>query len=152
MLAREDLQRNQVRVGKKVSQRFPQQMPMELLNGLVVNKPNRKPPSSDWDQTPIGFRRFINTGAQDVQIWNGLRHRVATGLRIRYPGASYLYAFAPRLPGSAWTPQTFGGTHKRGIDPLSWARMQREGPGSQPANPGGPGRIASTSYQNPMTG
>jgi hypothetical protein len=152
MIPRQDLQPNQVRVGSKSSLRFPHQVPLELLNGLVVNKSNRKPPSSDWDQTPIGFRRFVNTGTQDVQIWNGLRHRVATGYRFAYPGAGYLYAYAPVMPGSAWTPATYGGTHKRGIDPLSYARLQREGPGSQPANPGGPGKIAGTSYHNPMTG
>jgi hypothetical protein len=30
--------------------------------------------------------------------------------------------------------------------------MWQAGPGSQPANPGGPGRIAGPQYINPMTG
>lgn len=125
--------------------------PMQSLNGLVVAKPNRKNPTSDFDLTPRQFRRNINaSGLQDVQLKNGLRNRIATGLRINYRGAGYLHAAQPTIPGQ--TRGDSAGFHKRGPSPLNIQAMFANGPGAQPQNPGGPAKIAAPSYINPMGG
>lgn len=124
---------------------------MQILNGLVIAKPNRKNPTSDFDLTPRQFRRNINaSGLQDVQIKNGLANRVATGKRINYRGAHYLHAAQPTIPGQ--TRGDVAGFHKRGPSPLNIQAMFDNGPGAQPMNPGGPGKIAAPSFINPMGG
>jgi hypothetical protein len=124
--------------------------PMELLNGLVVPKPNRQAPSCDVDETGRQFRRFVNaSGAQDVQIYNGLRNRIASGYRL-IPHAGYLNVIMPQIPGQ--TRGNYGGFHKRGPSPYNIEDLFQYGPGSQPAHPGGPGKIAGPTYFNPMTG
>lgn len=124
--------------------------PMELLNGLVVSKTDRQAPSSDFDMTPRQFRRYIGNGTQDVQLNCGTQRRLRSGLRFGYRGAGYLFTVEPRIPGQ--TRGNYGGFHKRGPDPLSMQNLFANGPGAQPANPGGPGKIAAPAYQNPMTG
>lgn len=126
--------------------------PMEVLNGLVVRKEDRQAPSSDYDETPRQFRRYVNaSGWQDVQIWNGLRNRIASGWRLVNPQASgYLFAVEPRIPGQ--TRGNYGGFRERGPSPYNYADAFLQGPGSQPAHPGGPAKIAAESFYNPMTG
>jgi hypothetical protein len=123
---------------------------MQILNGLVVPKPNRQPPSSDIDLTQRQFRRYIGTGAQDVQLNCGTQRRLRSGLRFPYRGTGWLWTVEPRIPGQ--TRGNYGGFHKRGPDPLSVSALFDNGPGSQPTNPGGPGKIAAPLYHNPMTG
>lgn len=127
--------------------------PMQSLNGLVIAKPNRRNPTSDFDLTPRQFRRFVGaSGAQEVQIGNGMRSRTLTGIIMNYPGEGFLNVIQPQMPGYRKTGQNAGGFHKRGPDPLSIFAMYQNGPGSQPANPGGPGRIIGQNFSNPMTG
>jgi hypothetical protein len=125
--------------------------PMQILNGLVVRKLDRQAPSCDYDETPVLFRRYVNaSGDQDVQIWNGLRNRIATGWRFSYPGADYLFAVEPRIPGQMRG--NYGGFVPRGPSPYNVEDIFQQGPGSQPAHPGGPAKIASPQFYNPMTG
>lgn len=102
------------------------------------------------DHTPTLQRRDDGgavSGRDNVQLINP----VATTSRKRivlYTAAGYLWAVVPRIPGQ--TRDNFGGFHMRGIDPQSYAAMVARGPGSNPVNPGGPGKIAGRSYVNPM--
>src|SRR5512138_1880811 len=124
---------------------------MQVLNGLVVAKANRRAPTSDFDMTPRQFRRNINaSGLQDVQLRNGLGRKALSGKRINYRGAGYLHAAQPTIPGQ--TRGDVAGFHKRGPSPLNVARIFADGPGSQPQNPGGPAKIAAPNFINPMTG
>lgn len=125
--------------------------PMQLLDGQVVSKPNRQAPSADFDLTPRLFRRFVNaSGVQDVQIWNGLRNKIATGYRFTYPGSGWLNVIQPQIPGQMRG--NYGGFHTRGPSPYNVADAFMSGPGSQPAHPGGPAKIAAERFVNPMTG
>lgn len=125
--------------------------PMMPYNGLVTAYPNRNAPTSDLDRTPRQFRRNVNaSGLQDVQISNGLQGKIGTGRRWLYRGAGYLYVSAPTIPGQ--TRGDVGGFPKRGPSPLNVQQWWDDGPGSQPRNPGGPGKIAAPVYINPMTG
>lgn len=125
--------------------------PMQPYNGGLVRKPNRRPPSSDVDILPHQFRRVVNaSGAQDVQLANGLRNGIAAGWRIPYLGTGWLFGVVPRIPGQ--TRGDVAGFHKRGPSPLNYDQFWQQGPGSQPDNPGGPGRIAGPQFINPMTG
>jgi hypothetical protein len=125
--------------------------PLVPYNGGLTRKWNRLPSSSDADRLPHQSRSYVNaSGALDVQIANGLRNRVGAGLRTPYFGTGWLFAAAPRIPGQ--TRGDVAGFHRRGPSPLNWQSMWQDGPGSQPDNPGGPGRIAAPRFVNPMTG
>lgn len=125
--------------------------PMQPYNGGLVSKPNRQAPSSDVDRLPHQFRRYVNaSGVQDVQLHNGLHNGIAAGWRLPYLGAGWFALAAPRIPGQ--TRGDVGGFHARGPSPLNWEQMWQNGPGSQPSNPGGPGRIAAPRFYNPMSG
>jgi hypothetical protein len=124
---------------------------MQSYNNSLVRKPNRQAPSTDVDRLPHQFRRYVNaSGLQDVQLINALQNGIATGKRIPYLGSGYLYAVVPRIPGQ--TRGDVAGFHARGPSPLNVQNLWQAGPGSQPVNPGGPGRIAAPSFINPMTG
>lgn len=124
---------------------------MQSYNGSLVSKRNRQAPSSDVDTLPHQFRRVVNaSGAQDVQLVNGMQNGILTGLRLPYAGAGYLYAVVPRIPGQ--TRGDAAGFHTRGPSPLNYDQMWQNGPGAQPPNPGGPGRIAAPQFINPMSG
>jgi hypothetical protein len=124
---------------------------MQSYNNSLVSKRNRQAPTTDVDTLPHQFRRYVNaSGLQDVQAINGLQYGIAAGKRIPYMGAGYLFAAAPRIPGQ--TRGDVGGFHKRGPSPLNYEAFWQAGPGSQPANPGGPARIAGPQFFNPMTG
>lgn len=121
--------------------------PMVVLNGYLTRSPNRSAPSTDIDHSPIEFRRYVNaSGAQDVQLWNGLQRRIGSGLRLP---VSYLYASVPQIPGQMR--DNYGGMHKHGIGPLEYQNIWRQGPGSQPQAPGGVRQIMGDYIQNPMT-
>lgn len=125
--------------------------PMRVYNGLIYRKRNRQAPDSDVDGLPHEYRRVVNaSGSQDVQLINGLQNGIAAGLRIPYFGAGWLFAAAPRIPGQ--TRGDVAGFHMRGPSPLNYDAMWQAGPGSQPDNPGGPGRIAAPTFVNPMSG
>jgi|SRR5215831_1671427 len=125
--------------------------PMQGYNNGLQRKWNRLPSTSDADRLPHQLRNFVNaSGAQDVQLINGLQNAIAAGLRIPYRGAGWLFAAAPRIPGQ--TRGDVAGFHARGPSPLNYQQMWEMGPGSQPDNPGGPGRIAAPRFVNPMTG
>jgi hypothetical protein len=124
---------------------------MQSYNNGLVPKRNRQAPTCDVDRLPHQFRRIVNaSGLQDVQLLNGMWNGRLAGWRIPYFGAGWLFAAAPRIPGQ--TRGDVGGFHPRGPSPLNYDQMWQAGPGSQPANPGGPARIASPTYINPMTG
>lgn len=125
--------------------------PMQSYNNGLVRKRNRQAPSCDADILPHQFRRYVNaSGAQDMQLINGLQNGIAAGWRIPYLGTGWLFAVVPRIPGQ--TRGDVSGFHKRGPSPLNYDQMWQDGPGSQPSNPGGPGRIAAPTFVNPMTG
>ena len=125
--------------------------PMQSYNNSLVPKRNRQAPSTDVDRLPHQFRRYVNaSGAQDMQILNGMWNGRLAGWRIPYLAAGYLFAAAPRIPGQ--TRDNVAGYHPRGPSPLNYQMMWQQGPGSQPDNPGGPGRIAAPRFINPMTG
>lgn len=125
--------------------------PMTFYNGGLQPKRNRQAPSCDADLLPHQIRNFVNaSGAQDVQLHNGLRNGVAAGWRIPYRGAGWLFMAAPIIPGQ--TRGDVAGFHVRGPSPLNYQMMWEMGPGSQPDNPGGPGKIAASRFVNPMTG
>lgn len=125
--------------------------PMMVYNGLLVAKRDRQAPTADYSLYPSPpVRRFQNLSVTDVQLNNGLRWRVASGRRIPYAGSGYLYAVVPQIPGQ--TRDNAAGFHVRGPSPLNVQAMYNAGPGSQPDNPGGPGKIASPYFYNPMTG
>ena len=125
--------------------------PMKSYAGSLVSKRNRQAPSSDVDTLPHQQRDFVDaSGATQVQIFNGLRWGVASGRRIGYPGVGFLYAVVPQIPGQ--TRGDAAGFHKKGPSPLNVQYLYNQGPGSQPANPGGPGQVASLNIVNPMTG
>jgi hypothetical protein len=124
---------------------------MQGYNNGIQRKWNRQAPDSDVDRLPHQVRNFVNaSGAQDVQLVNGLQNGIAAGWRIPYRGAGWLFMAAPRIPGQ--TRGDVAGFHPRGPSPLNWQQMWENGPGSQPDNPGGPGRIAAPRFVNPMTG
>jgi hypothetical protein len=124
---------------------------MMSLNGLVVRKPDRQSPTCDYDLTPRQLRRYVNaSGAQDVQIGNGLRSGVGSGKVMGYQGEGWLNLAQPIIPGQ--TRGDVGGFHPRGPSPYNFSNVWQAGPGSQPANPGGPGRIAAPTFINPMSG
>jgi hypothetical protein len=123
---------------------------MRSYNGGLRLKMNRLPPTTDADLLPHQTRSFVNVGALDVQLHNGLHNGIAAGWRIPYFGAGWLFMAAPRIPGQ--TRGDVAGFHARGPSPLNYQNMWEKGPGSQPDNPGGPGRIAAPRFVNPMTG
>lgn len=125
--------------------------PFQNYYGLQFSAPANSQYSRSFnDHTPTLQRRYDSgqvSGVSQVQLINP----VATTSRKRivlYTAAGYLWAVAPRIPGQ--TRDNFGGFHARGIDPNSYAALIARGPGSQPVNPGGPGKIAGRSYVNPM--
>lgn len=124
---------------------LPSNVPFTNYWGLSNPAPSQREYNFGFeDHTPINFRRNVNaSGLQDVQ----LRNPVASTSRKRivlYTAAGYLWAVAPRIPGQRR--DNFGGFHQRGVDPQSYAAMWNAGPGSQPVNPGGPGRIAGRQF------
>ena len=125
--------------------------PMKIDNGYLTATPNRHAPTTDKDSTPREYRRVVDaSGFQHVQAINGLHRRIGQGLRGPLNFVSYLYAAMPIIPGQ--TRDNYGGFHHpRGIDPQSYAQLWADGPGSQPVNPGGPGRIAASHFVNPGT-
>jgi hypothetical protein len=130
--------------------------PMQVLNGLVQRKLDRQAPSSDYDETPVYFRRYVNaSGVQDVQIQNMLRNRIATGWRFAYPGAGWFAVPQMLIPG-----QTHG-NYMRGMSPPAWNmrgptsytyETVLQTPAGQSQNPGGVGMVNATHFVNPMTG
>jgi hypothetical protein len=124
---------------------------MQSYNNGLVRKHNRQAPSCDADILPHQFRRYVNaSGAQDMQLINGMQNGILAGWRTPYLGSGWLFAVVPRIPGQ--TRGDVSGFHKRGPSPLNYDQMWQDGPGSQPSNPGGPGRIAAPTFVNPMTG
>jgi len=125
---------------------------MQSYNGGLVRKWNRLPSSSDADRLPHQYRRYMGdvSGQSNIQLNNGLQRGIASGLRINYAGAGYLFTVVPRIPGQ--TRGDVAGFHKRGPSPLNVDKLWQAGPGSQPANPGGPGKIAAPTFVNPMSG
>lgn len=124
--------------------------PVGVINGFLTATPNRHAPTTDIDHSVRDFRRFVNVGQYDVQLRNGLRNGQRLG-RMQVPGMiqTYLMNSTPYIPGQGR--DNWGGFHKRGIDPLSYQKLVDDGPGSQPQNPGGPGRIAAAQFYNPGT-
>jgi hypothetical protein len=130
----------------------PSPVPMRNYWGMQFAAPATSQYSRGYnDYTPTVQRRDDGgavSGRDNVQLINP----VATTSRKRivlYTAAGYLWAVAPRIPGQ--TRDNFGGFHMRGIDPNSYAALVARGPGSQPVNPGGPGKIAGRTYFAPST-
>jgi hypothetical protein len=124
--------------------------PMQSYNALETWKPNRRPSQSDLDGYPWPIRLLTNMSVTDVQLVNGLQNRIASGRRIPYKGTGYLYGVQPIIPGQ--TRDNAAGYHRRGPSPYNVSDLYQDGPGSQPAHPGGPGKIAAPKFVNPMSG
>jgi hypothetical protein len=131
---------------------YPQQYSARLqsVNGCESRNPRRNTSQSDMDYSPYLIRRYTNMSVTDVQLNNGLGYGVAKGGRIPYPGTGFLYGVMPIIPGQ--TRDNAGGYHRRGPSPYNVQDIFTAGPGSQPTHPGGPGKIASPHFINPMTG
>jgi hypothetical protein len=123
---------------------------IRVYNGSEFRKANRQAPETDVDAYPWLIRRYTNVGVTEVQLNNGLRDRIATGLRFAYPGSNYMYGVNPIIPGQMR--DNVAGWHRRGPSPYNVADIYMNGPGSQPSHPGGPGKIAAALFVNPMTG
>lgn len=118
------------------------------LNGYLQANPVIHAPTTTTDFSPRLFQRYnIAAGQFEVQLDNGLHRKIGTGLRL--PQVTYLYAANPRIPGQMR--DNYGGFHKRGIDPQSYNNLVQNGPGAQPSNPGGPGKMAGNYLYNPGT-
>jgi hypothetical protein len=122
----------------------------QSLNGCEQRKANRRPSQSDQDYSPWLARRYTNLSTTDVQLHNGLRDKIASGRRIPYRGTEYLYGIQPIIPGQ--TRDNAAGFHRHGPSPYTISDIWMKGPGSQPEHPGGPGKIAATTFVNPMSG
>ena len=123
---------------------------MQSINGCEQRAPNRQAGQSDKDYSPWLARRYTNMSVTDVQLHNGLRWRVASGLRIPYLGTGFMYGVRPQIPGQ--TRDNVAGFHKKGPSPYTVQDVFDAGPGAQPDHPGGPGMIAGTTFINPMSG
>jgi hypothetical protein len=124
--------------------------PMEVRNGFLVGDPRIHAPLTDIDLSPRDYRHYVNVGATEIQLDNGLHRKIGTGLMS--PIAilqDYLWQAAPIIPGQ--NRDNWGGFHKKGIDPQGWRNYFNAGPGSQPTNPGGPGQISGKVLVNPGT-
>jgi hypothetical protein len=128
------------------------QTPMENYSNLSQAAGSRMQYIRSFqDNTPVTFRRNVNaSGLQDVQIKTGVSTTSRKKILFSDTGRLYLQNIVPRIPGQMR--DNYGGFHQRGIDPQSYAAMWNDGPGSQPANPGGPAKIAAPSFVNPMGG
>lgn len=124
-------------------------------NGMMT--PNRaRNNGSDQEHTPVMFRQFVAaSGVHDVQLKNGVGQismlRVdSTATMPGFPKKTgYLYAVSQIIPTHQW--KDAAGFHPRGPAPQNVQNVWEAGPGSQPANPGGPGKIAAPAFVNPMT-
>ena len=126
------------------------QFPMQVLNGYLTRARNRANPTTDVDHTPREFRRYVDaSGAQSVQINNGLSRRIGQGLRMPIAYVGQWYAAVPIIPGQRR--DDYSGKHKKGMDPLSYQSLWNAGPGSQPMHPGGVRQIGGDQLQNPGT-
>lgn len=123
--------------------------PVHINNGYLTKSPHRGIPTTDVDHSTREYQYPIDVGFRHVQINNGLFKRRAAGLRGPLNFVDWLYASYPIIPGQ--NRDNYGGFHKRGIDPQSYAQLWANGPGSQPVNPGGPGKIAAPYFYNPGT-
>lgn len=122
--------------------------PMQEYNGSLTRKANRQAPSTDVDNSGREFRRFVNaSGAQDVQIYNGLQRGIGQGRRI--PWVTYLYAAQPRIPGQHR--DDYGGKIRKPLDPNTFQNAFNNGPGAQDSNPGGPRQMGGSYIYNPGT-
>lgn len=125
--------------------------PMAIDNGYLTRAPNRANPSTDLDHTPRDFQHPMDaSGFRHVQANNGLWKRRGSGLRGPLNYVNWLYAAQPIIPGQ--NRDNYAGFHKKGIDPQSYATLWSNGPGAQPVNPGGPGKIAAQYFVNPYAG
>jgi hypothetical protein len=127
------------------------QYPLQRYNGLTGPDSTGalSQASQILDHRPAQFRRFIDTGAQSVQLKNGLQGHTAAGtMWTPYP---YGQAFVPSIPGQtrdnvAGGPPGIGPT---GYTINNWIQSTA---GQQPENPGGVGFLAGNSLYNPMSG
>lgn len=126
--------------------------PMAVQNGFLTAKPDRRSATSDVDHSPRLFQHYalVDGGLRDVQLLNGKQRRTGSGLMGPIAYQNYLSQAQPIIPGQGR--DSWGGfAPKRGIDPQSYATLWANGPGAQPVNPGGPGKIAADYFINPGT-
>lgn len=125
--------------------------PMANMNGYLTSKGNRHAPTTDINHAPNSFQRIIDTGYGHVQLNNGmLRHQGQGRMSPLAAVSDYLSYVVPTIPGQSR--DNFAGSPPKGIDPQSYQAIWNAGPGSQPVNPGGVGKIASNYYVNPYAG
>lgn len=124
---------------------------MSYTNRSLRPNPRRQAPTCDMDMLPHPYRRVVDaSGILQPQLQNGLRWRVGSGKRWAYAAAGYLYAAFPTIPGQTRGDQA--GFHRKAPAPINVQALWESGPGAQPQNPGGPGKIAAPFFVNPMTG
>jgi hypothetical protein len=127
---------------------------MTVLNGFLQASPSRHAPTTDLNTAPHDFQHYVNaSGFTDVQLNNGMHRKILTGLKspALLAQANFLSTVVPIIPGQS-RQGGHGGFQPKGIDPQSYAALVQSGPGSQPVNPGGPGKIAADYYVNPYAG
>lgn len=125
---------------------------MVVLNGFLQPSPSRHAPTTDLNTAPKEYQHYVNaSGFTDVQLNNGLHRRIGSGLfSPNALQANFLSTVVPIIPGQRR--DNFGGFQPKGIDPQSYAALWNAGPGSQPTNPGGVGKINANYYVNPYAG
>lgn len=123
---------------------------MAAVNGYLTADPRVHAPTTGLDRSPVEFRRFVNaSGAQDVQIWNGLQRRMGYGLMGPLEYVNYLYAAVPSIPGQQR--DNYGGFINHGIGPSQYARVWQATAGSQPQDAGGTRQMLGDYLHNPGT-
>lgn len=125
------------------------QIPQTSYNGRIQRNPRERVPP-DIDHTPFPYRRYINNGAMQVQLWGSLRNQIARGVRFPYRGAGWLYGVRAIIPGLQ-RDQVGGFPPGYGMDPTSVQKLMQFGPGAQPTAPGFPGMLTGP-VDNPMSG
>lgn len=132
-------------------------MPYAMIpyNGMMTPNPARLN-GSDVERTPVIFRQYVDaSGIHEVQLLNGVGQISMSrwDSTANLPGfprkTGWLYAVSQIIPTHQW--KDAAGFHKRGPAPQNVQNIWEAGPGSQPENPGGPGKIASPAFVNPMT-
>ena len=128
-------------------------MPYPMIPYNRSMRPNpARDNGSDLESTPVSWREKQNpNGALDVQLINGVAQQSTKKVDSTLGGrVGYLYGVSQIIPPHSW--RDYGGWHIRGPAPANVQNLWEAGPGAQPATPGGPGKIASPAFVNPMTG
>lgn len=113
--------------------------PLQRYQGWVPS-PHILYGQQDIETAPLTFNR-IGTRWGDVQLSNGWQN-TNYGKRMVTPGAYYLVAVTPTIPGQTrLSGGRFADFPARGPAPSQWQSYYDATAGMQPDSPGGPGQM-----------